>query len=248
MTHFVCIHGNFGSPNDWCQVTATLERALNGATFAVPDLWADRTATVIDELAAHLFGVKARGERVVVIGYSLGARLALELLARKDVSIDGAVLCSVNPGLLDPAARRDRLGNDSRWAEKVADLGIPWGEVLAEWNGQAVFAGSRSSDGPSFPSLEAERRVRSSIARGFREWSLGSMAPRWSTLETARCPVLCLAGEHDTKFRVILEAIERLPNPRVSGGVVPGAGHRIPLDSPTVLGARIALFEGARDH
>lgn len=245
MTHFLCIHGNFGSPNDWRGVTDTLERALVGATVVAPDLWALRSMELLDELAAHLASVKAKGEKIVVVGYSLGARLALELLARSETPIDGAVLCSVNPGLLDPAARGDRLRGDLRWAERVASFETPWEQLLAEWDNQGVFVGSRTRERTPFTHPGDEPLVRSSIARAFREWSLGAMPPRWATLETTKCPVLCLVGEHDAKFRLILEAIERLSNPRIVCGVIPGAGHRIMLDSPEAVGTRIALFVGA---
>lgn len=244
MIHFLCIHGNFGSPAEWGRVTDTLARELGGASFDRPNLWTLSPAEPIDELAVLVASAKAKGRKVIVLGYSLGARLALELLARKDIIIDGAVLCSVNPGLTDSAARRDRWGADSRWAEKVGNLETPWPSILVEWNSQAVFAGSLPTTGLTFTSSAEERIVRSSIARRFRDWSLGVLSPRWSTLESAKCPVLCLAGEHDSKFRRILESIERLRNPRLVCGVLPGAGHRIVLDNPEALGTRIAVFVG----
>lgn len=242
VTHFLCLHGNFGAPADWGRVSALLAEQIHGASFDTPNLWTVSGTDSVEELARTVSVAKGRGKKVVAIGYSLGARLILELLARKDVALDGVVLCSVNPGLTDPAARRDRLATDSKWAERLTNLQIPWEQLLAEWNSQAVFAGSAPNAGQTFTSPDDERIVRTSIARRFREWSLGALPPRWSTLETAKCPVLCVAGELDTKFRLILESIERLRNPRIECGVIPGAGHRVGADRPEVLAGRIALF------
>jgi len=242
LIHFLCIHGNFGTPNDWQQLCAALTESFSGASFDRPDLWALSSTDAIDELARLVAVAEGNGKHVFLLGYSLGARLALELLARKDITPAGAVLCSVNPGLADPAARRDRLNSDTRWAERVGDLQVPWRQIVDEWNSQAVFEGSKCTPSLTFTSPNEERIVRSAIARRFREWSLGALMPRWSTLETTKCPVLCLAGERDTKFRLILESIERLPNPRITCGVMPGAGHRLVADSPAAVALRISLF------
>jgi pimeloyl-ACP methyl ester carboxylesterase len=242
VTHILFIHGNFGAPSDWGAVTDVIARAVSGVSIDIPNLWTLGVDDPIGELAARVGGARKAGKRVVVVGYSLGARLTLELLARKDTVLDGAVLVSVNPGLTDSATRRDRITSDSKWAEKVSNTAVRWAQILEEWNCQAVFAGSARRDGIAFTSPSEERFVRAAIARRLREWSLGALSPRWSTLETVKCPVLCLAGEHDTKFRLILESIEQLRNPRIACGVVPGAGHRIAHDCPEALGAQVTAF------
>jgi 2-succinyl-6-hydroxy-2,4-cyclohexadiene-1-carboxylate synthase len=144
---------------------------------------------------------------------------------------DGAVIVSAHPGLEDRAERVARMERDAEWAAKA--LKGEWREFLEEWNGQAVLkdCGSRIADCglemADRAKLEGRRR---SVARSFVDWSLGVQEPLWGRLGEIGCPVLWVAGERDGKFSELAgRAVE-------SGGfgswIAPGAGHRVPWESP----------------
>src|SRR4051812_30010155 len=69
-------------------------------------------AACVDALAAEL----APHAPFDLLGYSLGARVALGLVARHPHLVRRAVLVSVHPGLASDVARAARVAEDEAWA------------------------------------------------------------------------------------------------------------------------------------
>lgn len=67
---------------------------------------------VVDEVAKVL-GAHARNVPVVVLGYSMGARVALRLALRHPRLVRALVLDGVTAGITNPAERRQRVDQDA---------------------------------------------------------------------------------------------------------------------------------------
>lgn len=216
-----CLHGAVGMAEDW-------------KSFAVPgwgvkrvDLWRFLDCCPMDlagfgralnEEAAAVPGKK------VLLGYSMGGRLALHAL-RAGRAWDAAVIVSAHPGLTDESERAARRETDAEWAARA--LKGDWGGFLEAWNGQSVLEGAAEGLGDR-RKLELRRR---SVARSFVDWSLGVQEPLGDRVGEIGCPVLWVVGERDGKFRELARQVSdrsaRPPQVRV----VPGAGHRVPWES-----------------
>jgi 2-succinyl-6-hydroxy-2,4-cyclohexadiene-1-carboxylate synthase len=150
----------------------------------------------------------------VLLGYSMGGRLALQLLERQRF----AKAIIVSAGLNAPDdARRER---DEAWARRFES--DDWPSVMRDWNAQPVFGGH-----------VIERREedydRRELARQLREWSPAVLPP--PRLETIETPLLWIAGERDAKYVEIgRHAVARLPHAQL--WVCPDAGHRVPWEQP----------------
>src|SRR6185369_6950562 len=70
----------------------------------------------------------------VVVGYSLGARVALGLVATRRAA--RAILVSVNPGLAE-AERPARRASDAAWARMARARGID--DFVDAWEAQPLF-------------------------------------------------------------------------------------------------------------
>ena len=167
--------------------------------------------------------------RKVLLGYSMGGRLALEALLAGG-PWDAAVLVSAHAGLETETERISRRKLDAEWAARA--LEGDWADFLKAWNAQGVLETGRWVRAMADRSLLAQRRR--SVARSFMDWSLGTQTPRWDRLKELKLPLLWVAGEKDGKFRdLAARAVE-------SGGfemwTAPGVGHRVPWESPEFPG------------
>jgi pimeloyl-ACP methyl ester carboxylesterase len=70
----------------------------------------------------------------ILLGYSLGGRLALYCLLRKKYK--AAIIIAAHPGLKEPM-RAQRLLFDKLWAQRF--LKDPWDKLMKDWNGQEIF-------------------------------------------------------------------------------------------------------------
>lgn len=230
------LHGNAGLPDD----LMPLLRAA-GQPFQAWHLWRTLTdypeTATPDGFAVHLNAMASRDAHRprILLGYSLGARLALHALTQQPQLWDAAILISGHPGLSTADERAARLVQDQAWA--VRFLREPWPAVMAAWNAQPVLAGE------TVPATD-QRLVemwRHEIARACDAWSLARQMDLRTRFAAVACPVLWLTGEDDEKFTALAaESCALMPHARHA--VIPEAGHRVHLDQPQAAGHAIAAF------
>ena len=238
-----CLHGAVGSAGDWREFAAAM--SANSIASRAVDLWRFLACEPMsltrfgEALNAEANDVSAGRAKRVLVGYSMGGRLALHALARTDSPWDAAVIVSVHPGLEDADERRARLVQDAGWAAQA--FGGDWQKFLDEWNAQSVLAGEAPRDAEASARLVMRRRE---IARSFVDWSLGAQEPMWGELGRIKIPVLWVAGERDEKFHGLGErAVSQMPQARLA--VAPGAGHRVPWECGEWFAARVGEFIAA---
>jgi len=233
----VALHGFLGRASDWDGLAARLP----GVDVRAVDLWhlladsADwRSAT--KKASELFFGEVAKvadsetsgaaSSAIFVVGYSLGARLALgSLNASLDSRIRGCCFVSCNPGLPDHdvAGREARRASDARWASRIADE--PEGAFWAAWDAQPVFDGSASA--PRGP-LPAPRQV---LARVLTACSLAGQPDLRPQLRAWPGSVLWVTGARDVRFSAIAQELHEARVP-AEFAACPTAGHRVPWDDP----------------
>jgi len=204
----ICLHGFLGRGADW--------DFLRDAGFEIQ--------------APSFFGgdalesVKpAKGD--ILLGYSMGARLALHLMQTHRVS--KAVLISA--GIAPPEPGRQEL--DETWARRFETEA--WDSVVAAWNSQSVFGGRAN------PLMRNEADYdRRALAAALRDWSPAVMH---MNLRDITVPTLWIAGEHDPKYRdAATRASQRLQSAQL--WICPDAGHRVPWEQPVRFIDRLREF------
>ncbi len=230
MSTIWALHGNLGHPDDWNGLRALLPLE----DLHCPCLWENHPKPW-DDFARDLAAKAAGDDRPVLLGYSLGARLAMHALVESETAWEAAVFVSGHPGLGDPAERTVRRDADTRWARLLREQGAE--AFLQEWNAQAVLSGE------PVPAEQGEHVARHAdrIAAGFTVWSLGNQEDLRDTLAGCRTPQLWIAGERDSKFaRIAREAATRIP--AATYEEIEGSGHRVPLHNPGALAQCIQRF------
>jgi len=120
----VAVNGFLGRESDWSLIPNLLapEWELktidlwNQTEIASYDLWAKKTS----EQIANGFPKQKK----ILLGYSMGGRLALHLLIAAPHLFDGAVIVSANPALAQ-ALRRWSLGEQRNLRKELSELAMP---------------------------------------------------------------------------------------------------------------------------
>ncbi len=254
-TGVVCLHGFTGgaaswdgfrraAPPDWR--IECLELAGHGAAAAARprdfDEEVDRLRAGSTLLAPSPQSVAA--PRPVLVGYSLGARTALQLLRRHPHTVSAAVLIGVHPGLVSDAERRARRAADRRWIELLEDDGLE--AFLAAWTRQPIFAGQERLGAKERAAQQAVRESHhaAGLAHSLRALGLAEMPESAATLRRPPVPVTLLVGGFDEKFlalaRSVVNAADADSGARVSLEVVEGAGHNVLLERPQAVVEAVA--------
>jgi 2-succinyl-6-hydroxy-2,4-cyclohexadiene-1-carboxylate synthase len=233
-----CLHGAVGAASDWRGVAKQL--ANNGISTRAVDLWRFLDCGPLRDAAralnAEAAAETAHGSGRVLLGYSMGGRIALHALLEKDHPWQAAVIVSAHPGLEDEAERAARRTLDMKWATLA--LAGDWRDFLERWDSQPVLAGTAIR-----PEADAARLMtrRQEIARGFVDWSLGAQEPLWDRLSDITIPVLWITGANDGKFTAIAaRAAARMP--RVTLATAPECGHRVPWEREVWFCDQVARF------
>jgi 2-succinyl-6-hydroxy-2,4-cyclohexadiene-1-carboxylate synthase len=228
------LHGFAGDPFAWDAVIAAWGARLAPDPIALPGHgggavqggWAANVAALGAALAPH----------EVVVGYSLGARLALALLA--EGTLARAVLISVNPGLATDAERTARRAGDAAWATLLRTRGVA--AFADAWEAQPLFA----SQARVAPAVLAARRARrlahdpEQLARALEHMGLAEMPDYAAALAAAGDRVTLIVGADDPKF-VALARATGLPVV-----AIPDCGHDPTLEQPRELARVLARVLG----
>lgn len=182
----------------------------------------------------------------VLIGYSLGGRLALALASDPDLAqeVRALVLISSSPGLKTEAERIPRQAWEKEWAKRFCSE--PLESAFAAWYAQPLFGQLQAL--PNYLELQKRREKNSGIALAQSMLALGSGAQPllWSRLPEIQLPCLCLCGTSDSRYVALnCEMAKRLPQAEVK--VLPGVAHALHLESPSsTLAALLPFLENQR--
>lgn len=225
------LHGFTGRPAGF-----DVLRAMHpDARFVTPALLGHGAAVNVrtfDDEVERLCDLSGSLEGAILLGYSLGGRLALAMLAR-GAKFARAVIIGASAGLATATERASRRADDARLAALLRTEGI---EAFARaWEAQPLFA---SQAGETYAERRAARRTHDAhgLADALDALGLGAMPFVEPALASVTTPIDYLVGEHDAKFMTIgARLAHRMPNLRVH--VIPGVGHDVLLESPSAVSA-----------
>jgi 2-succinyl-6-hydroxy-2,4-cyclohexadiene-1-carboxylate synthase len=163
----------------------------------------------------------------ILLGYSMGARMALHVATEAPEAVRGLVLVGGTPGIEDDAERAERRLRDEALAERIRVEGVDW--FVGWWLDQPMFAGL-----PAGARFEDQRRrnTAEALARSLELAGTGSQAPLWSALPGIDIPVLVMAGEDDERYADIARRTAVAIGGNARTALVPGAGHSAHLEQP----------------
>ena len=236
MTELTLFHGFSQDPSVWDQLSTylppewqtiaptlpghdqhSLNLPLNAEDFAIQTL-------------ARLSPQPARRKRVL-IGYSLGSRLALDLVLREPDMWTHLILVSSGAGLADPTARAERRATDEKLADRLESEGL---DVFANtWDAQKIWTGD-----PDETRVKRREMISTKTAAGLaaaiRAYGQGTAPSSWDQLEKITLPTTVVIGTRDRTYSEVAKrmaaGLKRCTDP-----ITVEAGHSVPLEAPKAL-------------
>lgn len=205
MSSIIALHGFLGRPSDW--------DFLPYDNVVSVDLFKENSLQCFSDQTI---------EGGILLGYSLGARLALRALIDSPQKWSAAVIVSGHPGLETELQRQERVLADEVWARRFETES--WEELMDSWSGQPVLATSTVC-----PVRCESDFSRKQLAEVLRTWSLGRQENLKGQVEALDIPILWIAGENDSKFAAIARSMS-LKHPKSTVWIAKETGHRVPWE------------------
>lgn len=186
----------------------------------------------------RLAEIAEAGQGALVVGYSLGGRLALRAVLREPARYAGLVTIGATAGIDEPATRSARAEADDRLASWMETAPIE--SIVGVWERQPLFADQSEA------LIEAQRPGRLAqdpreLAAILRTAGQGVLEPVWHQLLTLELPVLAVAGARDEGYSAAARRIADTA-PRGRAAIVEHAGHAPQLQRPDEVARLLADF------
>ncbi len=229
----VFLHGFLGNHQDWQPVFDKLAQQHTCIALDLPGHGASShikapldngfaaTSRLIGQTLTEL-GVNA----YILIGYSLGGRIALYHARRQPQGIKALVLESSHTGLSSEPEKQQRLLADQNWAKRWSSQAIT--ETLALWYQQGVFD---SLTPIQKQSLVNKRKVNQgeALAHMLLATSLGKQDNLAPFLGHTELPVYYFCSRQDRKFFQLASHLSKA-HPNLQIRPFSEAGHNIHLE------------------
>jgi 2-succinyl-6-hydroxy-2,4-cyclohexadiene-1-carboxylate synthase len=238
----VLLHGFTQTGTSWSPVR---DRMPSSWDVRSPDLPGHGTAGAVRaDLTGTAAMVAADLDRpAVLVGYSMGGRVALRLALDHPALVAGLVVLGATAGIDDADEREARRRADHALADRIEAEGVA--AFLEEWVAQPLFAGLELA-----PQDRAARLANTAagLAASLRLAGTGTMDPPWwPELGAIRCPTLVAWGERDAKFAALGRRMADAIGPPASTAAIAGCGHAAHLEDPAAFAQLVAgLADRAR--
>jgi 2-succinyl-6-hydroxy-2,4-cyclohexadiene-1-carboxylate synthase len=234
------LHGFTGVGDDYRALAYHL-----GQAFLAPDLMGhgrssaptSRHAYKLEQIINNLSDLMDPMD--ILMGYSLGARLALELVCQGLVRPRAMILLSGTPGLEDPAERAIRRAEDDARADAIMTLGAS--AFLESWRQTPLIRSQERACVRLKNAMQAGRSQHCSagLAGAVSSLSPGRIPHRWDDLAAIETPTLLVSGSEDPKYSHLAERMQlEFKSARIL--TLEGVGHAPHIEAPneTSLGIR----------
>lgn len=160
----------------------------------------------------------------VLVGYSMGARIALHTALQHPEKVKALALVSGTAGIDSADERIVRKASDEALALRISELGIP--SFIDEWLSNPMFKGlSRELADISSRCTNTSQGLGDSL----RFAGTGTQEPLWDQLRNLTMPVLLISGGEDQKFTDLAIRMNSLI-PNSEHHIMKSVGHTCHLE------------------
>ena len=232
-----CLHGSLQTALVWKPIGNAIESEFGSVQVEAVNLYENEYESFGDwrEQFYEKVEEQTKGEPSLLLGYSMGGRLAMNACVHRPSLWSGVIAVGADPGLISDDARSKQLQKDLEWARRFRTEDIQ--ELLVEWDELPVFCGRSNCASREISELDSEK-----ISRFFDVFSKarqGNMLPMLRKLKTP--PLLYISGCDDLKYTKIGQDLAAHCM-QVRHQIIPNAGHRVPWESQDAFVSEVSVF------
>lgn len=176
-----------------------------------------------------------------LLGYSMGARIALGAALHKPERFGRIILESGSPGLHRRMERAERRESDGRLATMLRAQGVD--AFVEHWESQPMFESLKRLPPERTAALRERRKscTAEGLSGALGRLGLGFQPDYWPELHSQRLPTLLLTGALDEKFTLIARKMAT-ELPVVWRHTFPDSGHAPHLEVPEDYAREVLSF------
>jgi 2-succinyl-6-hydroxy-2,4-cyclohexadiene-1-carboxylate synthase len=176
-----------------------------------------------------------------LLGYSMGARIALGAVLHRPERFGRLILESGSPGLRRRMERAERRESDGRLVTSIRIHGVA--AFLERWEAQPMFESLQRLPPDRLEALRARRKscTADGLVGALECLGLGFQPSYWQELHRQRLPTLLLTGALDTKFTEIARKMAT-ELPVVWSHAFADCGHAPHLEAPEEYAREVLSF------
>ena len=178
-------------------------------------------------------------EQCILVGYSMGGRIALYLACYFPEYFRGVVLESASPGLPTLSERKRRIAKDLQLARRLTSEDFH--DFLQDWYLNPLFDSFREH---SCYDSAIERRLNNDpckLAKSLLQMGLGKQPNLTVKIRRLKLPLLLIVGELDLKFIETNRQIARSCS-SATLSIVDRSGHNVHLEEPVKFSQLLQSF------
>ncbi len=228
----IFLHGLFGSSQDFFFVKKTLGQDRFCQFWDLPghgksDSFSFSTFREFCDFFFNQLGTFE--QKPDLVGYSLGGRIALDLISHYPDFFNKAVIVSANPGIISNLERENRLKSDKLLLKNISSKEL----FFKKWYQQFLFG--KLSKHPNFDNLLKDRLNCDfeKIEKCLGFLSIGYQVPLWDKLAKTNNPTLYISGELDNKYEGFGQSL--ISNPSILSKTVLNCGHNLIFENPEIF-------------
>ncbi len=223
------LHGFLQDASAWNRLRESLNsRFGDDVRINAEEIVAHEDSTLESWARGFCDTVPQRTEQRLLVGYSMGGRLAMHALLAKPDLWAHAILVSAHPGSDDVTWRASAKSRDEEWAHRFESE--PPEVVLADWGAQVLFNLSTG----------ARKRVVDPVqaALDLRRFSKSAQPNLLPLLAALPVGLTYVVGEQDELYLAVADRVAKETSASIE--VVPHSGHRVPWDQPDAFFAIVS--------
>jgi 2-succinyl-6-hydroxy-2,4-cyclohexadiene-1-carboxylate synthase len=247
----IMFHGFTGRGANWLPFCSTLGK---GSTLIMPDIIGHGlTAAPQDDESLHRYSMESVAhdfltmidqlgyEKVDILGYSMGGRLALSMAVLFPDRVRKLILESASPGLKTEGERQERNLADKKLGQFMHEKGM---ETFVDyWENLSLFESQKSLAREKRSAIRKQRLMNSPIQlrKNLINMGTGNQPSYWGRLDEIQAEVLMIVGGLDLKFCRIAEDMQKtLKKGKIYQ--VKQCGHAIHVEQPEKFGTIVSEF------
>jgi len=247
--NLLLLHGFMGSIEGITPLAERLKSIFNpiiidllghARSDAVSDSRRYEAASQVDDLKSILS--RLRLTNLWLYGYSMGGRLAQNLILDSPDSFSGLILESTHCGLQDPDKRKKRWDLDDQRANEIEEN---FDLFVKKWASLPLFNSPDEAQDFDYLSI-IKKQSPYAMAASLRGFGAGTAPFVCDQMQQLQKPIGLIAGKSDEKYVDKMREMHHL-FPDSKFFVTPGAGHRVHVDQPEQIETFLTNFLETHD-